>query len=353
MLGTVAAVAVCRADRRQALEQQKQQALAALNDKPLLNKQRIEEVFCIRREGSDLMLHAFIEPTPKPMKAQLDGLPFPAMVQCSLLSRDLPQVDFEFDLDDWSNPLVSAQLHIQSRPSSLQIDKTWHSADDESIVRFSEDGSRADLSVFTGDIGSRSGALHMQAETFAELRRQHPLEIETYLRPILREIHQEAALAPEPLEAWQVLSDDWPVDDSFKDKVQEQLADLDNNDFRVRSRAAEQLYHLGRDGAVYMLHMDRKALSPEQSLRLDEVIARYKPLPESRAAKLHDDPHFLADCLDCTDKTVRELALARLRKLSGRDIKFDLDAKAEARVEAANDVRSLLFLPDGKLKGKT
>jgi hypothetical protein len=193
----------------------------------------------------------------------------------------------------------------------------------------------------------------MQAETFAELRRQHPLEIETYLRPILREIHQEAALAPEPLEAWQVLSDDWPVDDSFKDKVQEQLADLDNNDFRVRSRAAEQLYHLGRDGAVYMLHMDRKALSPEQSLRLDEVIARYKPLPESRAAKLHDDPHFLADCLDCTDKTVRELALARLRKLSGRDIKFDLDAKAEARVEAANDVRSLLFLPDGKLKGKT
>jgi hypothetical protein len=351
--GTLAGGALALADRKQVIEQQKQQALAALKDKPLLDKHRIEQIFCIRREGSDLMLHAFIEPTSKTMQAKLDGLPFPATVQCSLLSRDIPQVDFQFDLDDFSNPLVSGQLHVESRPSSLQIDRNYQEPNDERIVRFSEDGTRADLSVFAGDISARANAVHMQAESFAELRRQHPLEIETYLRPILREIHQEAALAPEPLEAWQVLADDWPVDNNLADKVKAQLPDLDNNDFRVRSKAAEQLYHLGRDGAVYMLHMDRKGLSPEQKKCLDEVVARFNPLPEPRANKLHDDLHFLADCLNCDDALVRKLALSRLCKLTGREIEFDLEAKAEARIEAANDVRALLFAPDGKLKEKS
>lgn len=340
------------ADRGQVLEQQKRQAIEAMRKKPLLDKTRIEEIFSVRREGTDLVVHTFVTPTKGyiEQRAELHGIPFPATVQCRELSRDIPQVHFEFDIESWPKPLLHGLLHFQSQPGSLQMENHCDSPEGESIVTFSQDGMRVELKVFASDAASRSSSVRMQADTFLELRRQHPLEVETYLRPIFREIRQEAALAPEPHEAWQVLADDWPVDGSFKGKVEKYLNDLDSNDFRVRSAAAGQLFRLGRGAAVYLIHMDRKSLSPEQILRIDEVIARYKPLPEARAAKLHDDLHFLVDCLDCDDAVVRKLALARLQKLTGKELEFDVDAKIDARVALTNDLRDELFRADGSLK---
>jgi hypothetical protein len=341
-LGASAALGRTRAE---VLQQQKQQAMDAIAAKPLLEKHSIEEVFAIERSGDDLALRTFLQPVRyyEERRAELTGLAFPAVVQCREMSRDIPEVEFEFTLDDWSDPSTHAQLHIQSRPPEVQIEKTWYTPAGERAVLLMQ-GSQATMLRLSSHEGPGPETLvQFREPNFATLHRKHRQTVEQYLRPLLRDVKQEAVFAPEKNEAWQVLADDLPVDESYRTPVMAHLADLNDPSYAVRSAATRGLYDLGRGAAVYLLHVDREKLTDEQKLRVDQVVSRYSAVPEEQAAKLHDDSGFLIDCLYCEDLQLRQLALRRLTKVTGKDVAFDLTVKDQAQVNAVNALRQQLF----------
>ena len=51
------------ADQRQLVARRKQEELDAINKRPLLDKTRVEDVFTIRREDGDLVLHVHLPPS--------------------------------------------------------------------------------------------------------------------------------------------------------------------------------------------------------------------------------------------------------------------------------------------------
>jgi hypothetical protein len=339
--------AVWGRDRQEILAQQKSRALEAIRNRPLMAQHRLEELFSITADGDDLAFHALITPLRyyEDQRAELQGVAFPALVLCREMSHDIPdQIEFEFTLDDWSDPQVHAQLHIQSRPGGeLQVEKTWYTPAGERSVMFTQFAGRVHLRISSHEGSDATGTVvHLSDASFAALRRAHRAVIERYLRPLFHEVRQDAAFAPDPRAAWQVLADDWPVDETIGPRVRRELPALDDSDFRVRAEAADAIYKLCRGAAGYILHMDQSSLAPEQRLRLDEVTSRFKALPAEQAARLHDNVGFLIDCLYCDDLTTRKLALARLRKLTAKACPFDLDAGADKRIAAVNALRQAL-----------
>ena len=98
---------------------------------------------------------------------------------------------------------------------------------------------------------------------------------------------------------------------------------------------------LGKPAALHLLHLDRQKLSPEQLEQVDAVISNFNVLPNDVAARLHDDPHFLVDCLYVEDAMISQLALSRLEKVLGREVKFDshlTDAERQGSQHAAQNL---------------
>jgi len=333
------------ADQRQLVARRKQEELDAINKRPLLAKSRVEDVFTIRREDGDLVLHVHLTPSQyeTERRGEFAGFLSPALIECRG-SRDT--LIFSMSLSDWSDPSVAARLTLDSTPGAFAIEKHIEAADTELTITFRQTTLTASLVVYQQGGGARGPILQITADSFNALRRQHRIDIDTYLRPMLRDLHQEGALAPETAEAWQILADDLPVDPKYKQEVEKRLPALDDDHFKVRLQAADDLYHLGKDAALYIMHMDRGGLSLEQRMWLDQVIAHYRTMPQAQVRRLHDDLHYLADCLDCDDLQVRQLALARLRKISGKQLTgFDPGVKPDKRAAAVNDAREELFRP--------
>ncbi|HEX4793050.1 MAG TPA: hypothetical protein VH370_04620 [Humisphaera sp.] len=333
------------ADQRQLVARRKQEELDAFNKKPLLDKTRVEDVFTIRREDGDLVLHVHLPPSQyeSEHRGEFAGFLFPALVECRG-SRDT--LIFAVTLSDWSDPSTLSRVELASTPGAFEIDKHVETADTEVAITFRQSTLSASLIVYQSGGGARGPILQITADSFNALRRHHLAAIETYLRPMLRDLHQEGALAPETPEAWQILADDLPIDPKYKQDIEKRLPALDDDKFKVRLQAADDLYKLGKDAALYIMHMDRGNLSFEQRMWLDEVIAHYRTMPQAQVRRLHDDPHFLADCLDCDDLQIRQLALARLRRLTGKPLAaFDPKVKPDKRAAAVNDAREELFRP--------
>ena len=328
-------------DRREILAQQKQQALDAIKAKPLLEQKQIEDVFEIGRDGDDLVLRTLIPPLRyyEDRRAELAGLPFPAVILCREESHDLNQVEFEFTLDDWSDPLVHGQLHILSRPSELHIEKQWNTPSGQHGVLFAQMDGVVTLSLRSDEGKEGMPVMNVAEPSFAVFARKHWELLQTYVGPILREVHQDAALAPEPAAAWQILADDWPLDPSLRQTVLSQVPELGADDFRARARAAQALQKIGKPAALYLLHLDRQKLSPEQREQVDAVISRFNVFPNDVAGRLHDDPQFLADCLYVEDPGTCKLALARLGKITGQTINFDVHLSGAERGKAVRELR--------------
>ena len=339
-------------------EQRKQYRESVLQY-PLIKQRKLDEVFHLHLEGSALSLDPRLDPDREYVqrRAAFEGMGEQAVILCWLISQDLGQVQFELNVDDYSDASSFGRLHVLARPDNtelgkelehVELEKTWQTPNGFRRVFFTQVNSVATLLVFANDQGPNGFVnLNIHEKDFSTLRRLHHEETERWLRPILRELHQESAFAADPAVAWQVLADQWPVDGKFRDDVAQQLKALDADDFRVRQKASNALEKLGRDGAVYLMKMDRHGLSLEQNLRIDEVISRFKPLTEAEARPLRDDPNFLLDCLYGDDAVARKLSLDRLTELLHRKIDFDLDAIDDAKVDDVNALRDKLF-PDGK-----
>ncbi|MDB5303731.1 MAG: hypothetical protein JWM97_1280 [Phycisphaerales bacterium] len=335
---------------RRALAEQQRRYRESVKLKPQVDKHRIEEVFQAHLKGGELAVESRLAPEREYTErgAVLEGLPEPAVIICWEFSQDLGQVQFELSYEDYSQPGTCRRVHVQSRPpNQVEFEENTQTPTGFRNVTFSQANNVVMLNVVGNDGAGGFMNVHVIEQDFLTLRRNHPMEIDNWLRPLLRELHQEAAFAPEPGAAWQILADEWPVDGKFGGQIRAKVKALDDENFHVRRKAADELQKLGRDAALAIWKMDRQGLTVEQNLRLDEVVARFKPLTDNEAVRLGDDPHFLVDCLYSDDATARKLALRRLAKVTGKDLDFNPDAPDEVRIPAVTVLRAKLF-PDDK-----
>jgi hypothetical protein len=192
-----------------------------------------------------------------------------------------------------------------------------------SVVEFGNNGPGGVSKNFT-----------VQAADFQALLREHGPEVDEYVRPVLRQIGQQSALAPDGRVAWQVLADDWRPDPQLTRRAEQLLPALNAVDFHARDKALAELQAMGMPGATVLTHLDRSGLSPEQNLLIDRTLAPFSQLSPGDAKRLRRDTDFLTDCLYLADRDIRAAALERLKQVTGKDLAFDIDV-AEARRPAA------------------
>lgn len=261
--GTVSSATVSSAfgqavDRKAILAQQRQQYRQGVAQYPLMKQHSVDDVFHLRMSGNSLTVESPIEPDHDSTqhRADLAGFSEPAVIICKFISQDLGQVQIEINVDDYSDPLCFGRLHLQARPNGtetgkeledVEIEKTWQNPTGFRRVFFTQVSTEVRMNVYCND-GPAVVNFTVVAKDFATMRRTHAAETERWLRPVLHELHQEAAFAAEPTAAWQVLAPDWPIDLHLKPAIDERIPLLDSDDFRVRLRGADELERLGRDG---------------------------------------------------------------------------------------------------------
>ncbi|HEX4125657.1 MAG TPA: hypothetical protein VHY37_13090 [Tepidisphaeraceae bacterium] len=179
--------------------------------------------------------------------------------------------------------------------------------------------------------GMRTPPLNWTSDSFSAFVREHPVEAELNLRPLFHELGQDAALAPDPMLAFQVFSDQWTPTAAMTTQVNTLVTKLGGGDFHSRTHAQSQLTALGQDAAVVLLHLDRSKLGPEQNARIDKILSPYCPVPAKQAATLRTDPAFLLDCLYSDDLPIRKIALAQLESVTKLTLNFDPPAAPPTR----------------------
>ena len=244
----------------------------------------------------------------------------------------------------WSNQSLDLQktLQVSGAARYIQLLRFRMSPPDPE----EETDDRIILSM--NEVGrSRDAApeVNIAATDFSNLLREYPTEVNHYLRPMLREIGQEALLAPDVSLAWQVFSEEWQPDDRTRNTVKALVAQMDDADRSQRDKATEQLKSMGFNGAVAVVHMDRSRLSAEQNIRLDSVMAPFAILAPAETKRLRNDVGFLLDCLNSEDATVRHAAMHRLEKRLNREMKINPDAPVADRAETVAALRNRLVSP--------
>lgn len=208
------------------------------------------------------------------------------------------------------------------------------------------------IQIYDAD-GNPQTDLKLSARSFDELRRQHPRELETYFRPILRDFQQDQAIfAVDNRVAWQVLGDAFEPDARTEQRVTEALADFDADDFRQRETAIQKLHEIGQPAAIVLARMNRDAFSAEQNAGVDTFLAEYLPLTDADIRRLRDSEEFLLDALASDDPTLRSLAWDQLRKIAADPPPFDPAASAETRSAQLAALRAQLSAPATRPTGE-
>lgn len=350
------------ADWEKRHEQQKHAVEQSLNEIPALDAKnafrRPQDLFWIRVESKELVLRTPLPTTPPPgfVKVKLAGLG--AWVRVQVMGgapRHKPFVVpqyFNLVCNDYSHPRQALLLNVSAGMQGLSISQSVQTPDGLDLVQLNQQQtlpgtarSRIVQFVVTHSPTDRASAtttLPFTAPDFFTLLREHPREVEQHLRPLMHELGQEAVFAPDASVAWQVFAEHWEPSSAAAAKVNALLPSLDSSDFRDRERAQSELNSMGREGAAALIRLNRKLLSAEQNVRVDQVLTPYRQLTVKEALRLRSDRAFLLDCLYCDDPEICSAALSRLREMTGQEIPFDLDARLNPRIAAVNALREKL-----------
>ena len=186
--------------------------------------------------------------------------------------------------------------------------------------------------------------LKLNAMSFAQLYLQHPREVDQYLRPVLRDLKQEAGVfAPDAKVAWQVLAADATIDPQLVAKVNDAVTKLDAPNFQEREGALSSLQELGEPAALALMRADRSKLSPDKQSGVDSFLAPYLPLSADDAKRLGQDKTFLMNVLSTDDAELRRLAWARLQKIAHPPVQFDANADDSTRATQLSKLRDTVI----------
>jgi hypothetical protein len=181
-------------------------------------------------------------------------------------------------------------------------------------------------------IPGRAGApVIVHSDNFSGFTREHPIEADRYVRPLLHQLGQDAALAPDPMLAFEVFADQWTTDAATTAKINKLVADLAGGDFHQRTHAEHELANLDKSAAVVLMRLDRTKLTAEQNARIDKLLSPYLPISATSAADLRTDPSFLLNCLYSENIVIRKIALAQLQSVTKLTLNFDPAADAPTR----------------------
>jgi hypothetical protein len=342
-------------------DEQRKSYEALMDNVPLLPQTHPHEIMRLRVEDKVLMLRTPLFSTSGDGYARVK---FNGMNGCALVrvqgGADTTDGDlvapfnFQFTLNDYTQPQRITTYSVTSEQTYLTISKSVQLPDGYSNVQLIErvgspgygHSGAVQLVVSESAASKRSMTnVNLEAADFFELVCANPREAEQYLRPLLRELGQEEALAPDPLVAWQVFADRWHADPSTTAQVQQLLPKLDSDDFRIREKASRDLQDLGREGAAVMVHLDRSALTAEQCDRIDRALSAYAQLPPKEAQRLRTDRSFLLDCLNCDELPLRQAAYDQLAKLH-IPLRLDVSSDPETRAAAIAALRPVVASND-------
>jgi hypothetical protein len=331
------------------LARQRNQYLQSLRSLPPLDQRRIIDVLQLQISGGHLSLTTSLTPWPdfEGRRVELDRGRLPAAVSyAQFVPNDPAARQFDFHFEEYPNDDFYGQMRVQWRPEGngqgeITIERTQQTSRNFVRVFYSESPLVARLLVLSNDGAADSNAQNFSfaERNFVKLRQMHPAEIDQWLRPLFRLLEQDAVFAPDPNAAWQVLSGDWPVPADVHDAVLRLLPSLDDEQSRVRGRAADDLVRLGRDGATAILRLDRRGLTLEQNVRLDEVVSRFRRLSDAEVQRNAANPDFFLDCQYCPDQTVQNLAAEKLAHLLGERYRLDVSAPPSERLSKVEKLR--------------
>jgi hypothetical protein len=342
-----------REKRENLMEQQKAHRRIALKNLEPLPQSRMSQVLQFRVERRQLVVNTPLHAPLPNMRADIAGLGMPAELSYTQLTPNDPDSSqLEFTLLDYPDKLTNVRIHLTCQPntdgsadlsleSSLQTGPT---GEHFARVVYTQTATRAQLQAFgtavTEDQDSQT--VMLLEKDFATLREKHPAAMETWLRPVLHRLQQDFVFATDSNAAWQALAEEWPISPVVASKVENLLPDLNSRNWQTRHTAEKNLARLGRDGATVIMRHSRSGLSLEQNARLDELLSHFQPLSADQVRKLSVSPEFLLDCEYCDDATVRRLAAARLAKILGHPLSFNVDLPDAQRGEAIEQIRAQL-----------
>ncbi len=342
-------------------QEQRKSYDALMQNVPLLEKSHPRDVLQLNVEDRILTLRTPLPTTPGDgyARVKLPGLEEFALVRVqggadAATSGPLSPANFQFTLNDYSRRRQISTLSVSGERSYLTISKSIQLPEGYSNVQFIErmrtpgcdHSASVQLVVSENGIGyDPPFSMSIEAPDFFALLRGYPEECHLWLRPLLRELGQEHAMAPDPMIAWQVFADQWKPDPKIQQDVQELLPKLGDDHYLVRENATVALENLGRPGAAVMVHLDRQTMTAEQRARVDRALASYAQLTPAEVNGLRRDLMFLIDCLYCDERPLREAAVARIRELTDPNLQFDLTCNGEARTNCVARIRDELTSP--------
>jgi len=337
--------------RQKEQRDQSEQTSRGIRELPGAFKPR--DVFDIRVEKNSWVLTTNLPATSRaPMRLKVEGLEGVNVLQITASSKNRTPAEFTFTNTSFSDPrAVQVASHLTLKYGTLSMGRYAQLLDGYHNVTLSQGNILDDVfgrvglagvqfSVQIGDSqGTSQTNIQYIAPDFATLRRQHPKEIDQYLRPVLRQLHLESVLAADPMIAWQVFADELKPDPAAVKQVEAFLPVLDSDSFKERDSALWYLQHKGLPIAVAIRHVDRNKLSDQQNTLLDTVMAAYQPQRGADLSKCRNDTDFLLDCLYTEDLAIRTAALDALQKKLEKPIKFDVTADFETRRTAVDALR--------------
>jgi len=250
------------------------------------------------------------------------------------------------------NPQDREDLVLDAHAGGITLSKNHNSTQRTLNVVFKqvmgapEQGLEPQVTLSVYDRDDQRGnpvSITINEPDFGILRRHHSAEINQYLRPLLREFRIKGLFNIDHVVASQVFPKQWKRDEAMLQKVAALVQGLDADDYSARQEAMSALRNLGPDAALYLFHQDQSRLSTEQLSRSDVLMAAHRLLGHEQAARLGEDPEFLLDCVEGDDPAVRQAAVERLEKLTGKRPEIDANDSHEVRSKKVEKMRMELM----------
>lgn len=326
------------------------QSIAEIAALPVHKADKVADVIDIQLKNKLLHIRTSLPASLEQVRIQAPGLSGITTMRLSdVTSSGNPIVTFTLENVDYNTTEgISLNTSVYYTPVHLNISQDLVTIDDQtnSVQLIQATGALGEgqpqVTLHVQVTGDEPVSLQIQAANMIELRSTHPAEVAKYVDPIFKTLRQEGLLAVDSKLAWQVFADAFQPSDDLTSTLKAILARLNAEKFADREAASAELEQLGQPAALALMRWERRGLNDEQLGRIDAFLASFRLIDEAEIERRRKDPDFLLDCLYSEDAAIRRRALEELRKVTDKNVAFDIEAEPEQRLEAIARLRDSL-----------
>ena len=339
------------------------QTLADIAGKPVIDAKSVFEIIKLTLRDKDLFVETQLPPTDEAIvrapglkglsKVRISTKVGGAALNVAPAGGPPPVLQYSFENIDYTSPnVIAIHTSVSQVPGQLMLSQDWDPLDDQThtvqLIQSTREVGEGEnrVTLYVQITGSTPIDLRLPADSIVELRRKYPAETAKYVDPMFRTLRQEGLLARvDPKLAWEVFADAFTPPPDLTAKLKQILPKLDAPSYQDREAASRELEALGQPAALALMRQDRKGLTDEQITRIDAFVAKYKIVNDAEANRLRGNRDFLLDCLYSEDEPIRREALGQLRKVTGKDVNFDVAADPQQRLESIAKLREVVGAP--------